>query len=301
MVFIFLLLLSVVLIIHPNPTSSKFSLFSREAPESLLPEERYFLPLFLKDQEEKLKASFVDIDQKDYTAFFPSPDFPLGGILQVRRATPVYLIDGKEKRLVKTFKRTVNELLAEEEIVLSSLDQISEEINRPLFPYLEIQITRIKIEEKVEITPIDFSKKEILDPNLLKGEKRLIKKGRKGKRKKEYLLTYKNGELQKKELILEEEILKPEDEIIHIGTKEVILGEGIATWYQGIGKLSAASNIFPFGERVEVINLENGKRVTVTIKDRGIKGEAIIDLSSDAFLKIAPLSLGKVRVRVIKG
>jgi len=49
---------------------------------------------------------------------------------------------------------------------------------------------------------------------------------------------------------------------------------------------------------VSVTNLANGRTVTVTINDRGPFGGRIIDLSEQAFARIAPLSAGVCQVRL---
>lgn len=63
--------------------------------------------------------------------------------------------------------------------------------------------------------------------------------------------------------------------------------------------LTAAHRRLPFGTRVRVTNLENGRNVVVEVNDRGpfVRGR-IIDLSRAAFRQIADVSDGVVRVRV---
>jgi rare lipoprotein A len=53
------------------------------------------------------------------------------------------------------------------------------------------------------------------------------------------------------------------------------------------------------GSVVKVTNVENGKSVTVRINQRGpfVKGR-VIDLSDDAFKRLAPLADGTIDVRV---
>lgn len=67
--------------------------------------------------------------------------------------------------------------------------------------------------------------------------------------------------------------------------------------------LTAAHKTLPFGTKVLVTNVKNGKSITVTINDRGpyIKGR-IIDLTRAAFSKIANTDSGtiKVTIKVIK-
>lgn len=85
----------------------------------------------------------------------------------------------------------------------------------------------------------------------------------------------------------------------------------IASWYGGFhhGRLTASGEVFnqnlltaahktlPFGTKLEVTNLNNGKSVVVEINDRGpfIKGRGL-DLSREAFKRISPLSKGIIKV-----
>ncbi len=85
---------------------------------------------------------------------------------------------------------------------------------------------------------------------------------------------------------------------------------GIASWYK-MGKitangerfnpngLTAAHKTLPFGTRVRVTNLRNGRKVTVRINDRGpfIKGR-IIDLAYGAARKIGLHRSGIARVKL---
>jgi len=62
---------------------------------------------------------------------------------------------------------------------------------------------------------------------------------------------------------------------------------------------TAAHKTLPFGTRVRVTNLDNGKQTVVRINDRGpfVKGR-IIDLSYGAAKKIQMLQAGVVRVKL---
>jgi rare lipoprotein A len=67
--------------------------------------------------------------------------------------------------------------------------------------------------------------------------------------------------------------------------------------------MTAAHRTLPFGSKVVVENLSNGRSVTVRINDRGpfVKGR-IIDLSRAAFSQVADLNKGvvKVQIRVVQ-
>jgi rare lipoprotein A len=64
--------------------------------------------------------------------------------------------------------------------------------------------------------------------------------------------------------------------------------------------MTAAHKTLPFGSRVVVENLTNGKSVTVRINDRGpFEKGRIIDLSSAAFSRIADLKKGVIKVQIL--
>ena len=68
-------------------------------------------------------------------------------------------------------------------------------------------------------------------------------------------------------------------------------------------KLTAAHKTLPFGTKVHVTTLNNGKSAVVSINNRGpyVKGR-VIDLSQAAFSKIENMSRGvtKVKLEIIK-
>lgn len=64
-------------------------------------------------------------------------------------------------------------------------------------------------------------------------------------------------------------------------------------------QLTAAYNHVPLGTMLEITNLKNNKNVIVRINDRcGV--DSRIDLSQKAFLSIADLKSGIIKVKIIK-
>jgi rare lipoprotein A len=64
-------------------------------------------------------------------------------------------------------------------------------------------------------------------------------------------------------------------------------------------ELTAAHRTLPFGTRVRVTNLENGRSVVVTVTDRGpYRRERVIDLSKRAARKLGMVQAGVARVRL---
>ncbi len=91
------------------------------------------------------------------------------------------------------------------------------------------------------------------------------------------------------------------------------LRTGFATWYGKVldrhrtasgevfdpAALTGASNTLPFGTKVLVTNLRNGRSVVVRVNDRGILAPGnIIDLSSAAAERIGLLKMGIAPVRL---
>jgi rare lipoprotein A len=63
--------------------------------------------------------------------------------------------------------------------------------------------------------------------------------------------------------------------------------------------LTAAHKTLPFGSRIRVTNLVNGKSVVVRVNDRGMKGtKRIVDLSKAAAKEIGIVAAGIAKVRV---
>lgn len=98
-----------------------------------------------------------------------------------------------------------------------------------------------------------------------------------------------------------------------VGTTPAEAGSqcGRASWYKLGGKtasgernnpnaMTAAHRSLPFGTRVKVENLRNGKFVVVRINDRGpFTGGRVIDLSRAAAQQIGMLSSGTAKVRLV--
>jgi rare lipoprotein A len=100
--------------------------------------------------------------------------------------------------------------------------------------------------------------------------------------------------------------------VYSVGTSPAEAGSqcGRASWYKLGGKtangernnpnaLTAAHRSLPFGTRVRVQNLKNGKYVVVRINDRGpFTGGRVIDVSRAAAQQLGMLSSGVAKVKL---
>ncbi len=245
----------------------------------------------------------VKVYPEDKVYVFPNPALGIGSQIQVYRAQPVLIVDGKHERLVRTWAKNVEELLAEQHVDLVDKDLVEPARSASLKPQdrtITVNITRVAESELKATEPIDFKTKTIEYPNLERGKEEVSQAGKKGVLTRYFLVRREDGaEVSRKET-KKEVTREPVEKIVTKGTKVVQYGSGRASWY-ATDSMTAAHRTLPFGTKVRVTNTGSGKSVVVTIADRGpfIDGR-IIDLSKDAFAAIAPLGAGTAPVVVEK-
>lgn len=242
----------------------------------------------------------INVYAEDKVRVFPDLGMGIGSKITIARATAVLVNDGGQEKTFRTWQKTIKEFLSEKNIILGEKDVISPSLETEIVENQKIIITRVDVTEVEEQEKISYKTVTRNDDNLEKGKTRVDKAGTDGLRVKTYQVTRENGQERTRKLLSNEIIKNPEDKIVYIGTKRIIYGTGSATFYPGVGRLTAAHNSLPKGTKVLVINIANGKSVEVTIADHGIQGEAIIDLSVDAFSQIALLGTGRINVRLEK-
>ena len=124
---------------------------------------------------------------------------------------------GEEGLLRKTIeKRYFNDELRSTKLVDSKLIK---EATPTIILVGTKHVPTIKVEQDTQTEKIAYKTQNIEDPDLPKGETKVVQVGRTGLIEKIYQLTYKDGVLIKTDLISSKEIQKVQDEIIHIGTQ----------------------------------------------------------------------------------
>lgn len=277
----------------------EFDLDLIDPPVSLLPREVYYFLSHDRSRDQIIAGLASKIYEQDRLKFFPDPSFGLGGIISVQRATPVSLEDGGKARQVRTWVKTVGDLLVEQAVELGDKDKLEPDRQTELKPDDKVVITRVKETDLKLTRSISFKTIERQDPTLDKGLTRVKQPGQNGREGLYYRVRTENGQEVQRNLIRREIELEPVDKIILIGTKVVVLGQGKATWFSA-PQSSAAHNSLPVGTKVKVVNLANSQAVIVTVIGAGIRGPAVIDLSPDAFAVLAPLITGVINVRLEK-
>ena len=218
------------------------------------------------------------------------------------RAAHVVVL-GKDHDVVTNAAR-VGQLLSAMGIKPDRNDRVSPPPRTPLSPNSR---TRIKVVEvsfrTTEVTQtVPYSTVTEYTRDVPPGEVHIARSGKPGRAVVTIRRRVEDGRVVSSRVIAREVTRAPVNKLRRVGTfvpvsKEDGTEVGNASWYDHPG-LTAASPWLPMGTSVTVENLSNGKTVTVIINDRGPFGGGIIDLSDEAFARIAPLGAGIVRVRI---
>jgi hypothetical protein len=304
--FFFLLIFSILIFVVYRHFFPKIRSFA--------PEQNFFKIITLKEDglvytlstQKETVANFLEENQiilGEFDQIIPEKDTPIfsGSQIEIRRALKVnFAVDGKNIPGY-ALARNIRDVISENNITLSRLDQTVPSLNSLPTNNLKIVITRINVEEKTIPEAINFKTIEKNDSKLGWREKKVEQKGVKGIKEVKYKITYRNGK-EISRVILEKNITQePLPEIVIQGTYMKLgkANKGQGTWYAWKGGLFAASTTIPRGAFAKVTNLANGKSVVVEINDYGPQGKGrIIDLDKVAFAKIASLGAGVIGVKV---
>jgi uncharacterized protein YabE (DUF348 family) len=167
-----------------------------------------------------------------------------------------------------------------------------------------IRVVRVRRIVDARSVRIPFEYITHRDPNMESGVRKIIQQGAEGLKVQRFSILLEDGR-RVASTLLGERVLRPaRNHIVRVGVKEPTFKgggasqEGFASWFASDG-LVAAHRSLPLGSVVRVTNTANGRSVNVRITDRGpwVDGR-VIDLSDDAFQRLAPLGKGTIKVKV---
>jgi hypothetical protein len=211
------------------------------------------------------------------------------------------VVMGKDHDVV-TNAETVGELLSAMGIEPDRNDRVLPSPSAPLKPNANVRFTSIEFRIKELRLPVPFTTFTSYTDRLEPGQTETVRAGVNGVMLERYRVKIVNGKVALRDL-LERRVLQEATSAKRLMGRQSPAGGtqvGEASWYSfapGSG-LTAAHPWLPFGTVVTVTNLATGSRVQVVINDRGPFGGRIIDLSDEAFARIAPLSQGVCQVRL---
>ena len=151
----------------------------------------------------------------------------LSGLLSLGIVTANYIAFNKEVVLivngqeieVNSFQSDVQGVLDENNIDYNSNDIISEDLDASLEDGMKIEVNQVTKETIIETEDIPYDTVVKKDSTLLKGEKEVVQKGKKGSKEFTYEAEYQEGKLVSKKLIEEKIIKEPKNKIIKKGTE----------------------------------------------------------------------------------
>ena len=129
----------------------------------------------------------------------------------------IKISNGGKNLIYKTNQETVQDILEEFNIKLSSKDIINKKLDEIVKPNDEIIITRVKEEVDTQVLEIPCEVEYIEDASLLEGQTKEHIKGENGKLEIKYRITYKNGVPIKKQKISEVILIEPIKQIVKKG------------------------------------------------------------------------------------
>lgn len=228
-----------------------------------------------------------------------------GGSSRVMTARVV--VQGKDHD-VMTNAGNVRELLSAMGIAPDRDDRVLPSLKTPLQDQMRVRYDRIAFRVRDVRVPIPHTTSTRYTDTLDPGEIRIVRQGVDGVMVEHTRMKVVNGRVVASQVLSRRVLTEAVATQRLMGREQTAAPSaeahgsqsGEASWYSfapGSG-LTAAHPWLAFGTVVTVTNVENGKSVQVVINDRGPFGGRIIDLSHEAFARIAPLSQGVAQVRL---
>lgn len=212
-------------------------------------------------------------------------------------------VDGRLRDVVSSAD-TVENLLKQAGVSVGEHDYVIP--SRDLEPTdgMWIRVVRVKRIVEERNVRIAFGVDTRDDPEMESGVRRVVQQGAEGLKVQRFAVVLEDGVRVSSRLVDEDVVRPARAHIVRVGTREPTFDggggtqTGIASWFEAEG-LVAAHRSLPIGSVVKVTDQETGKSVTVKINQRGpwVEGR-VIDLSDDAFQRLAPLGAGTRKVTV---
>jgi resuscitation-promoting factor RpfB len=211
------------------------------------------------------------------------------------------VVKGKDHDVV-TNAAIVRELLSAMGIEPDGDDRVLPSPRTPIRNEMRVRFDRVVVSTQDVRVPIPYTTSTEYTDRLDPGAVRVIRAGVDGVMIERTSVTFVNGEAVRRMVLSRAVVTEAVSALRQVGRAAGPDGTqvGEASWYgfaPGDG-LTAAHPWLAFGTVVTVENLANGRTVQVVINDRGPFGGRIIDLSDQAFARIASLSQGVCQVRL---
>jgi uncharacterized protein YabE (DUF348 family) len=149
----------------------------------------------------------------------PTKDIKDDMVVSIGIAFPITINDGGTPKQILSTKKTVGDILIQNEITLGEIDRVTPVVTEFISAETVIDVVRVNKESVVEDRSIAFKTVKQNDPSLYAGSKKVMTKGENGTVQKTYEVTKENGVMVSKVELSSVVVKEPKDQIMLIGTK----------------------------------------------------------------------------------
>lgn len=206
---------------------------------------------------------------------------------------------------------TTGELLSAMGIRTDADDRVTPSPSTPLHADISVRVDRVETLTRVIRREIPFETDTAYSASLMPGEREVVRRGEPGSQVAAERVVVINGDVATRQVVASWVLEEPVTRRILSGPANAGGGTqvgpggarseaGVATWYDPPwAGFTAAHPWLEFGTHVTVTDVASGRSVIVVINDRGpFSPGRIIDLSPEAFSRLAPLGRGILDVRI---
>lgn len=190
------------------------------------PVEIYYGSTKFDNLADMIKEINVEVYPEDNVSTFPPPEMGIGSRITIIRATPVIVTDAKITKTYRTWKATIKDLLAENQIELLGKDSAEPDITALIEYNMKVKITRVAEVEITEKEAIEYKTIKKNDYGLERGQSKVEQKGINGKKEVVYLIKRVDGEEVSRSTISTTVIEESTPEILIIGTGPKMVKSG---------------------------------------------------------------------------
>lgn len=147
----------------------------------------------------------------------------------------------KELKEVLSPVETVTDILQHAEVLLGPLDRVEPTLEEKISPGETIIVTRIEVKDIKELRDLAFETEKRPDASLLKGEEKLLIKGRTGKEEQVFKIWLENGVEVAKELITKKIVQQPIAKVVAYGTKQTVSRSGNEINFEKVISMEASA------------------------------------------------------------
>ena len=142
--------------------------------------------------------------------------------ISVTRATGLTIIADGSEIPVRTKTVQVADVLAECQICLEPLDEVTPALDSRIEPGITIQVVRVRTENITCEAPIEYGIKRNYTTDLPAGMNRVSRQGKEGKTQQSWEITFRDGVEVFRQMISQEVLEKPVDQIVLCGTAATV-------------------------------------------------------------------------------